>query len=92
VKKWVKGFRKLAKQHEDGSYMGSMTHYTCNHVGMHISLKARRAYEGAFGFARPTLAVTKSESDLWNMSEVRRHNVRILMLCFAAAMAERGDL
>lgn len=73
--------REMARAYEAGGTGG----FTCLHIGSECGPLIRRAYEDAFGFA-------DNEIELFNRSYEDIHEMRVLMLCFAAAMAETGDL
>ena len=64
------------------------TRFTCLAIGAaaHLGETARRAYEDMFEFR----GETENANDLWTSDDV--DDRRVLLLCFAAALAETGDL
>lgn len=82
----AQALRDLARQYELRG-RGCHTEFTCTAVGEAISWDARVRYGRVFeiGGYQADNAV-----DLWNARDKR--SLRVLMLCFAAAMAETGDL
>jgi hypothetical protein len=87
-------FRRVAEQfaeHLHAGYEHGVTQYSCCAVGHGVGYSAEESYRQLF-------AQRAEESDLWWVSARRkrsiedRTNLRVLMLCFAAAMAETGDL
>ena len=79
--------RSLARAFEQGTKEG----FTCLHVEDALGADVRRAYEQAYEFG--TICVTsENDHELWSMDDLTRRERRILLLCFAAAMAETGDL
>jgi hypothetical protein len=69
--------------------------FTCREIGWRLLVTAdatlandvRTRYEDAFGFDRWE---EDTEADLWNSEDCA--SIRVMLLCFAAAMAETGDL
>ena len=57
--------------------------FTCNAVSKALGWDAERAYRAAYD-------TQSNEHDLWRQPDCP--SIRVLMLCFAAAMAETGDL
>lgn len=80
--------RSLARDYERGAISG----FTCISVGDVLGADVRRDYAEAFGFSNGSSVVTPADDALWSMQPEDRLNTRILLLCFAAAMAEAGDL
>ena len=99
VKNEAAAFRKLARTAEkiekdamqrDGAHQRayyaaqrSPSCFTCNEVEKHIGVDAKRRY-------RDALISSGDEINLWNQLDCP--SIRVVMLCFAAAMAETGDL
>ncbi len=84
----ARALRALARRYERGEVECS---FTCLNVDYEIGYDVRVAYETAFGFGRIDRH-TPNDTELWNMDQYERHEIRILLLCFAAALAETGDL
>jgi hypothetical protein len=78
--------RELARQFERDT---SFTAYTCLAVRA-VDREAGADYEAVF-FGRGDEKAS-TEVELWNMLPGKLRDMRVLMLCFAAAMAETGDL
>lgn len=83
MKEWAEGFRELAKAAEDRGGMD----FTCNRVLFKLGREAEAAYKALYEFDRGEWG---NEFELWDLPD--QANVRVLMLCFAAALAEAGDL
>ena len=64
--------------------------FTCNAVGNRCGRDIEDAYADIFGFA--FYKSGGNEDILWNMCDVNMRDMRVLLLCFAAALAETGDL
>jgi hypothetical protein len=75
---------------EDGYDTISGVSYTCNVVAYHLGAAAELSYARTFGFG--TGALFGTEQYLWKRSDKEKQNLRVLLLCFAAAMAATGDL
>ena len=95
-KEHAKVYRRLARGAEDietraaqqteisGSNFGwdeSPPCFTCNAIADTLGFKAKQDYKSAFAI---------EELDLWRQPDCP--SIRVLLLCFAAAMAETGDL
>jgi hypothetical protein len=63
--------------------------YTCNAIESILGLDVREAYKETFGL-RNIGEPQGNEQRLWNARNAQ--DLRVLMLSFAAAMAETGDL
>lgn len=72
---------------------GDIVLFTCTEIDKIFGYKApamspvRGAYAEVFEFDPK---IGGNEIELWHFSDLQ--NIRVLMLCFAAAMAETGDL
>jgi hypothetical protein len=83
--------RRLAREYEKrGTSRGI---YSCNSIYFALGEEKANAYGDAFEFGLlPWAEVPANSSELWTMSEEELNNMRVLLLCFAAALAETGDL
>lgn len=85
--------REIARQFEEDGQCSipnsrrSVITFTCNAVESFVGEELRQSYEQAFGFDKEK---NRNERELWKSRHVT--DLRALMLCFAAAMAETGDL
>jgi hypothetical protein len=84
----ARALRGLAQDYERGNMAFS---FTCLNIDDQIGYETRVGYEDTFGFGRIDNH-TSNDQELWNMAQAERHELRILLLCFAAALAETGDL
>lgn len=75
--------RKIARDYERGIQCGR---YSCNAVLMELGGQVAKAYAEAFEL------YCVNASELWSMEPAQRDDLRVMLLCFAAAMAETGDL
>lgn len=78
----AQAFRLLARDYE----MEKTGGFTCNSVQRRISWEARRSYDEAFELSY------SNDIRLWKLPVAEERDLRIMMLCMAAAMAETGDL
>jgi hypothetical protein len=90
----AKTLRELARRQKICRVFGLS--FTCNAVENACNAEVRAAYEATFGFS-PTFgyrgAYEGNEIELWTQfHDDERNDIRVLLLCFAAAMAETGDL
>jgi len=85
-------YERLAQQYEanDGRSSESRdgTEFTCIAVTGAIGYADRLAYQEAFGLEHRA----RNVGDLWRRSWKGQTNLRVLLLCFAAAMVATGDL
>jgi len=85
-------YRNLAREAETDDFAMSPHWWSCNQVREHFiptvgdsaSFDEREKYQEAFNFP-------KYEMGLWEMSGRNMQNIRVLALCFMAAMVEAGD-
>jgi hypothetical protein len=83
--------RALARDYEVRA--DSVLRFTCNKVTHDIGCGAGYVYARLFGFhSDHTGNDTPNAQELWDSPARVRQDLRVLMLCFAAAMAETGDL
>ena len=81
--------RELARDYEQGVQYCS---FSCINVEEALGADVRHAYEQAFGFGTVG-TTTANDKELWETEDQQSlRDRRILLLCFAAAMAETGDL
>jgi hypothetical protein len=92
-------YERLAREYEQfgrsDNRTDGYTKYTCNAVHAWLGDGAELAYKTLFGFRRryDTPHGTRNEDYLWKKcDEATQQNIRVLMLCFAAAMVAKGDL
>lgn len=79
--------RALAQEYEKPHY--PYARFTCNCVERECGAEVGNAYRDAFGFAR-RFEGQGTETNLWNCEDIE--DIRIMLLCMAAALAETGDL
>jgi len=89
-KRAIKNLHLIMQKREGRSWNDHSTSFTCWEVRRAAGVRAKHAYEQAFGFDnyRPG----NNSAKLWNMPDRKRNSMRILMLGFAAAMIQTGDL
>jgi hypothetical protein len=85
--KLARTLRNIARSFEKGT---NFTSFTCKAVGAFTD--AREEYANLFGFGLWRTSEDDNQDELWNMTEEKRHNLRVTLLCMAAALAETGDL
>jgi hypothetical protein len=80
--------RELARDYERETRLG----FTCNAVKSACGPEVLRRYKACFDFGWIAHEEHSSENEqaLWNDPDC--HEIRILLLCFAAALADTGDL
>lgn len=79
----AKQLRALARAFERGSHSDE---FTCVAVRATCGRETKAAYVATFELD------CVNERKLWDMPPRRKLDMRVTMLCFAAAMAETGDL
>jgi hypothetical protein len=88
-------FEKLAQAFEktgEYEYQTFPSEFTCNAVSVLLGNEVEAAYKRTFGFGRDIGRESRNETYLWNRAPRGQQNLRVLMLCFAAAMVATGDL
>jgi hypothetical protein len=93
MKQVAQELRQLAQEFERfGCAQGlTFTDFTCNAVLNLCGRETSDAYADIFGFLPETEFKSSANSrDLWHSAN--RGSLRVMLLCFAAAMAETGDL
>lgn len=85
---------RLARKYEEFGRAGSAyaTEFTCIAVSCALGPDERDYYAAAFGFSGYGEEGSSAEKYLWTRSDKTATNLRVLMLCFAAAMVATGDL
>ena|SRR5712664_2976910 len=87
-------YESLAKQFETFGRAGSRyaTDFTCVAVSAALGPDERDYYAAAFSFSAFGEDGGRSEKYLWARADKTATNLRVLLLCFAAAMVATGDL
>jgi hypothetical protein len=81
----AQALRNLARDYEQGR----RSSFTCNAIKHGLGMyEASLAYAATFGFD----GSTDNDRTLWDQYDDEVLDDRIMLLCFAAAMAETGDL
>lgn len=92
----LRDLARVAEKLEDGPVWGyedapeDETPFTCTAINRALGKEIRRQYEQVFDLGLETSKLNRTEYDLWGRPDCGA--LRVLMLSFAAAMAERGDL
>src|SRR6185503_11591928 len=85
----AEALRAMAREYETtGQCNGGL--YSCYAVRDTFGREIGSRYADTFGIR--TFHPECNDLKLWLMSDAEQRDMRVLMLCFAAAMAETGDL